>query len=162
VYDSTSAWMYDLVAQGSSRVQVALNTRVKPHALPQRHILRAITTKRLRAVLFLFSSHRPSSILLTPKAKDILRLPLLLLSRQPTDSRFAREPIAADLSGSFLHLSALRLHPRSLTPVASFKHAFPPTYRWHAGCRPGFPVQPALRCIQALPARACQEHKIRP
>jgi hypothetical protein len=94
---------------------VALNTRVKPHALPQRHILRAITTKRLRAVLFLFSSHRPSSILLTPKAKDTLRLPLLLLSRQPTDSRFAREPTAADLPGSFLHLSALQ-HPRSLTP----------------------------------------------
>ena len=110
--------MYDLVAQGSSRVQVALNTRVKPHALPQRHILRAITTKRLRAVLFLFSSHRPSSILLTPKAKDVLRLPLLLLSRQPTDSRFAREPIAADLPGSFLHLSALQ-HPRSLTPGIS-------------------------------------------
>jgi hypothetical protein len=42
------------------------------------------------------------------------------------------------------------------------KHAFPPTHRRHDGRRPGLPLQPAFGRLQAVPARACQEHKVRP
>jgi len=76
-------------------------------------------------------------------AEVTLRLSLLL-SRQPTDSRFAREPTAADLTGSLLHLSAHQLHPRSyyLASLTTCLPTNPPL-----ACRP----LTRLSCPASLP-----------
>ena len=103
----------------------------------------------------------PSSTTLSPTSR------VLLLSRPPPDSRYHREPTKQTYQVAFpAHLPAYDQHARSQfrgTNTPTFpRDAFASARRRHVRRGPGLPLQPALGCLQAAPARARQEQGLRP